>query len=215
MYLSLPFSKRQSKRRQNYLVAQPEMLSKAELITNEIFRLFEGRGNAISHDGRKEPIAVHMIQCGMLAMEHLSDLPVIIGALLHDIGHLLKPDVDTGTTAAFKLNHEVLGAEYLRRNGFSDRVCAMVAQQTQARRYLATTDTAYLARLTPASLQMLYGNGGPMTADETAAFEKHPYFGDIVNVCYWDEEVKNKRTVLLPLACFAKILVDHLWYRVQ
>lgn len=195
---------------QNTNSTAPKLPSHAEITTTDIFYLFERHG-AADYDGEPVSQASHMIQCAMLAMENMSDLPVIIGALLHDIGHLLKHEQKTKAMGGFGVvDHEGVGAWYLKHKGFSERVCAIVKHHVAAKRYLVATDNNYQKRLSPASLQTLVWQGGPMTPDETSAFEKQPYFTDIINVRHWDEEAKNTNAEVLPITYFQKILWDHL-----
>lgn len=213
MRLPFPFSKRH-----NAIQKSPESygtrsLTRAELIADEIMRLFETYG-AADYDGEPVSQTSHMVQCAMLAMEAISDLPVIIGALLHDVGHLLKHEQLTEAMGDYGVvNHEGIGAAYLRNRGFSERVCAIVDQHVAAKRYLVATDRTYQRKLSPASLKTLEWQGGPMTLEEVAAFEKQPYFLDILNVRRWDEEAKNRDAALLPVSWFRRIIWDHLTYR--
>jgi putative nucleotidyltransferase with HDIG domain len=147
----------------------------------------------------------------MLALDHNSDDAVVVGALLHDIGHLLKHSQPTEAMGSFGVvDHEGIGAAYLRSRRFSERVCAVVAEHVAAKRYLVATDKSYQQKLSPASVQTLHWQGGPMTTDEVAAFEKHPYFADIINVRLWDEQAKNRDAALLPVAWFRTRICEHL-----
>lgn len=214
MVLSLPFYKRFFKAKDNHLAVAPIPLSRAEMVADDIVNLFEKYG-AEAYDGEPVSQTSHMIQCAMLAMENISDLPIIIGALLHDIGHLLKHEQPTEAMGDFGVvNHEGIGAAYLRGKGFSERVCAMVEQHVAAKRYLVTTDKKYGANLSPASRQTLHWQGGPMTIDEAAAFEKHPFFTDIIKVRRWDEEAKKAQAALFPIAYFRRLIWDHLSLRI-
>ena len=173
-------------------------------------RLFEQHGDD-DYDGEPVSQTSHMIQCAMLAMDDVADRALVIGAFLHDIGHLLKHEQDTERMGAFGVvNHEGIGADYLRRHGFSNRICAVVENHVAAKRYLVATDTAYQARLSPASRETLRWQGGPMNSNEAAAFERHPFYTDIIKVRLWDEEAKNRSAVLLPLNHFRKLILDYL-----
>jgi 2-amino-1-hydroxyethylphosphonate dioxygenase (glycine-forming) len=213
MRIPFPFYKRHSIKKPTHSI-EARALTRAEQIATNIICLFETYGKE-DYDGEPVSQTSHMVQCAMLAMENMSDLPVIVGALLHDIGHLLKHEQATESMNRFGVvNHEGIGAAYLRRNGFSERVCAMVEQHVSAKRYLVTTDKSYHRRLSEASLQTLRWQGGPMTTDEVAAFERHPYFNDIIMVRRWDEEAKKKNADLLPVAWFYRLIWDHLSLRV-
>lgn len=188
--------------------------SKAEQIADEVIHVFETRG---AEDYFAGPVsqASHMVQCAMLAMESFSELPVIIGALLHDIGHLLTHEYPTETMGKVGVtSYEAIGGAYLRTKGFSERVCAIVEQQVAARRYLVTTDEDYKNKVSYDSLQTLSLQGGPMSTAEAAAFEKIAYFTDIINICRWNEQANNTNAVLVPVTWFWKLLWDHLYYRV-
>ena len=215
MRLPFPFSKRHNAIEKSPEAYGTRSLTRAELIADEIMRLFENYG-AADHNGAPVSQTSHMVQCAMLAMESISDLPVIIGALLHDIGQLLKREQFTEAMGDYgMINHEGIGAAYLRSRGFSERVCTIVAHHVSAKRYLVATDRTYQRKLSPASLKTLEWQGGPMTLEEVAAFEKQPYFLDMLNVCRWDEEAKSKEAALLPASWFRRIIWDHLTYRVQ
>jgi putative nucleotidyltransferase with HDIG domain len=215
MLLSFSFYKQPIKPKKCLMAAARKPVTPAEKVVTDIMYLFETHGTE-DYDGEPVSQASHMIQCAMLAMESISDLPVIIGALLHDIGHLLKHEQPIEAMGSYGVvNHEGIGAGYLQRKGFSEHVCAIVEHHVAAKRYLVTADKTYKDTLSPASLQTLRLQGGPMTPEEMAAFEKHPYFTDIINVRRWDEQAKNTRAVLLPVVYFRKIILDHLWYRIN
>src|SRR5438270_13980426 len=64
-------------------------LLRAEQVAADIIQLFETQGMKQCADAPLTQTE-HMVQSAMLAMEEMSELPVIIGALLHDIGYLLS-----------------------------------------------------------------------------------------------------------------------------
>jgi putative nucleotidyltransferase with HDIG domain len=152
-----------------------------------------------------------MIQCATLALEQHSDEEVVLGALLHDIGHLLKHEMPTEDMGGFGVvNHEGIGARYLKEKGFSDRVCAMVEMHVQAKRYLVATDPSYQEKLSEASWQTLNWQGGPMSNDEIEAFRKQLYFDDIIKVRLWDEQAKERGRALPSLSYFRKMIHEYL-----
>ena len=59
-----------------------------------------------------------------------------------------------------------------------------------AKRYLCATDAGYFGMLSPASVHTLGLQGGPMTAQEIALFEKEPYHREAVRVRRWDDQGK-------------------------
>ncbi len=177
---------------------------------NEIIELFEKYGDE-DYDGEPVSQTSHMIQCAMEAMAAGEDEDLILGSFLHDIGHLLKHIEQTEEMGNYGVvNHEGLGAQYLKENGFSQRICAMVENHVNAKRYLVATDETYLSKLSEASLQTLQWQGGPMHDSEIILFEQHPFFDDIIKVRLWDEKAKQRDAVLLPLSHFKMLVHDHL-----
>src|SRR5690242_16182926 len=111
----------------------------ADEIAEEIQLLFEQHGNE-DYDGEPVTQTSHMIQCAMQAMAEGGDMELIIGAFLHDLGHLLRYKMETEAMGKYGvMNHDGIGGEYLRQNGFSERVCAMVEEHVAAKRYLVST----------------------------------------------------------------------------
>lgn len=180
-------------------------------ITNEIMHLFEKYGNE-DYDGEPVSQTTHMIQCAMLAMEKNEDIELVLGALLHDIGHLLKHEQDTIAMGDYGVaNHEGIGGNYLRKNGFGERICAVVANHVNAKRYLVAVDPLYRDKLSEASIQTLnLWQGGPMNGAEIENFQLHPYFEDIIKVRLWDEAAKRTGMVMLPIQHFHDMIEDYL-----
>jgi len=182
-----------------------EQKKHTQLIADEIVQLFEEYGDE-DYDGEPVSQSSHMIQCAMLAMEE-GDMDITIGALLHDIGHLLKHIMRTEPMANFGVvNHEGIGAAYLKERGFPEKVCAIVANHVAAKRYLVATDELYAMKLSPASKETLKWQGGPMDDDEVTAFKQQPFFNDIIKVRLWDEQAKKYHTPVLPLSYFRPLM---------
>ena len=64
------------------------------VVTNEIIGLFEKWGDE-DYDGEPVSQASHMIQAAMQAIEAKANDELVIGAFLHDVGHLLKHEQQT------------------------------------------------------------------------------------------------------------------------
>ena len=143
----------------------------------------------------------HALQTAQLAEQAGADRETVVAAFLHDIGHLL-PEEDghtesTGPTyrAGYMdgygtVDHERLGADYLRGLGFSEKVAQLIENHVNAKRYLVAKSLDYVDRLSEASLRTLAFQGGSMTPDEAARFEQHPYFNEILQMRRWDEQAK-------------------------
>lgn len=179
-------------------------------IVSEIMLLYEKFGDE-DYDGEPVSQTAHMIQCAMEAMARGEDQELVLGAFLHDIGHLLKHVNITEEMGGYGVvNHEGIGADYLKQKGFSKRICAMVENHVNAKRYLVAVDENYKSKLSEASLQTLQWQGGPMHQSEIILFEQHPFFDDIIKVRSWDEMAKQPDAVLLPLSYFKKLISEHL-----
>lgn len=188
---------------------QKHVVSGPKQISDEIIALFNKYGSE-DYDGEPISQTSHMIQCAMLAMGD-GEIELTIGAFLHDIGHLLKHEQQTESMGSFGVvNHEGIGAAYLRERGFSDRICAIVANHVAAKRYLIATDEMYAAKLSPASRETLKWQGGPMNEKEVKTFKNHSFFDDIIKVRLWDEKAKDMNVTLLPISFFKNLIYNYL-----
>jgi predicted HD phosphohydrolase len=129
--------------------------------------------------------------------------------LLHDIGHLLDEEGlhDDGIGV---IDHDAVGARYLRERGFSDRVAQLVSGHVAAKRYLTLTNPSYFARLSPASVATLQLQGGPMTDEEASAFGRDPLFDQKLRLRSWDEQGKLPGWGVAPLSSYRDLLFAHL-----
>lgn len=133
----------------------------------------------------------HALQCALLAEQANADAETVVAAFLHDIGHLLPPELAGGYMDGYgTVDHEKLGADYLREMGFPEKVAQLIEHHVNAKRYLVFKNPNYFARLSEASIKTLEFQGGPMTAREAAAFEANPYFKGILQMRTWDEQAK-------------------------
>lgn len=157
-----------------------------ETITN----LFE-QGGQDAYFGEPVTQLEHALQCALLAEQANADAETVVAAFLHDIGHLLPPELAGGYMDGYgTVDHEKLGADYLREMGFSEKVAQLIEHHVNAKRYLVFKNPNYFARLSEASIKTLEFQGGPMTAGEAAAFEANPYFKGILQMRTWDEQAK-------------------------
>ena len=111
-------------------------MDKVSSIVNDIFDLYRTYG---SEDYIGEPVSQieHMSQAGQLAIASGHEDEVVLAAFFHDIGHLLdfkNPDKRMGEFGV--IDHEALGAQYLREKGFSNLITTLVANHVNAKRYL-------------------------------------------------------------------------------
>ena len=169
----------------------------AEQAIAEVFGLYERHGAA---DYIGEPVSQieHMSQAAQRAMAEGFDDEVVLAAFFHDIGHLCgQGGANMGGYGV--VSHEHLGADYLRRAGFSERLAKLVEYHVQAKRYLTFSEPDYYARLSEASRRTLGYQGGVMSAEEARAFEQDPLCAVSLRMRHWDEQAKEMHVPLLDL----------------
>ena len=170
---------------------------KAEQVVAEVFALYEQHGAA---DYIGEPVSQieHMSQAAQLAMAEGFDDEVVLAAFFHDIGHLC--DEGGASMGGYGVvSHERLGADYLRRAGFSERLARLVKYHVEAKRYLTFSQPDYYERLSEASRRTLVYQGGVMSAEEARAFEQDPLCAVSLRLRHWDEEAKVMQVPVLDL----------------
>jgi [1-hydroxy-2-(trimethylamino)ethyl]phosphonate dioxygenase len=151
-------------------------------IVDDIFRLFATKGSS-EYGGERVSQLEHALQSAHLAQTESAPPNMIVAALLHDVGHLLADAPDA--------SHEEIGKAYVAEH-FSDSVSEPVKLHVAAKRYLCATDTQYLGQLSPASLQSLHYQGGPMSDTEQDAFEEETFFREAVTLRHWDDRAKTE-----------------------
>lgn len=139
-----------------------------------------------------EPVTMeqHMLQGATLAEQSGMPEDIIVGALLHDIGHFTSEFGTFSMADTEDRFHEEAGAQVLAQF-FPSVIIDCVRYHVAAKRYLCATRPDYFERLSHASIHSLNLQGGPMSADEVAAFEQNPNLDKIVQVRYFDEAGKD------------------------
>lgn len=189
----------------------------ARKITNEIMDLYAGYGGA-EYAGEKVSQLEHMVQAAQLAEEQGYDEEVILAAFLHDIGHISEAarvgDANSAPAEEMDgfgiMDHEALGADFLREKGFSKKIARLVESHVEAKRYLTVKDPAYYDQLSEASKRTLDYQGGPMTPEEAEAFEQYPLFELIIQMRKWDEQAKIEQKPLPDLDHYRQMMFRHL-----
>lgn len=152
--------------------------------------IFDRRGDE-EYLGEPVTMAEHMLQGATIAEQNGQPEEIIVGALLHDIGHF------TSEFGTFSMDdtedrfHEEAGAEVLEQF-FPSVITDCVRYHVAAKRYLCATKPEYFNRLSEASIHSLNLQGGPMNAEEVAEFEKNPNLKQIIAVRYLDEAGKRE-----------------------
>jgi [1-hydroxy-2-(trimethylamino)ethyl]phosphonate dioxygenase len=150
----------------------------------------------------------HALQAAHFAREERAPDYLVIAALLHDIGHLVEDTPEDTADLGIDARHEEIGEAWLARR-FGPEVYEPVHLHVAAKRYLCATDPHYFSRLSPASVQSLQLQGGPMSADEIAVFESNQYFQEAVRLRLWDDKAKVPGFATAELPSYRRIIDLH------
>ena len=173
-------------------------------IAEQVVDLFERHGRE-AYFGEAISILEHSLQSAWLAAQHSARPHLIVAALLHDVGHLLHGMSEDIANHGVDAHHEAIGAQWLRSR-FGPEVSEPVRLHVDAKRYLCAIEPAYLAQLSPSSLQSLALQGGPFTTDEVRDFEQNPNFEDAVALRRWDDAAKSVDVTVPDLGAYIGLL---------
>ena len=165
-------------------------------IIDSTFALYERHGSD-DYIGEAITQLEHMSQAAQLAIAEGFDDEVVLAAFFHDIGHLCGGDASMGGYGV--VSHERIGAEYLRRCGFGERMVRLVQYHVEAKRYLTLRQPGYYQRLSEASRRTLEYQGGVMSEDEADVFERDPLFEVSLRMREWDERAKVVGVTVIDL----------------
>jgi phosphonate degradation associated HDIG domain protein len=157
-------------------------------IVDEVLELFHTQGHA-AYFGEPVSQTEHALQTAWQAEQEGAVGTVVVAALLHDVGHLLRGLPEDIADRGIDGRHEMAGEAWLARS-FGPAVTEPIRLHVAAKRYLCAVDAEYRQQLSPASLQSLALQGGPFNAEEVRAFEQHPYHREAVQLRRWDDRAK-------------------------
>ncbi len=175
-----------------------------------IIGLYEQYGN---EDYIGEPVSQieHMCQAAQLAEAAGYEEAVILAAFFHDIGHLCEHIMPVKQMDVYGVvDHEKLGADFLREKGFAEAIASLVENHVQAKRYLTYHFPEYYEQLSEASKKTLAFQGGPMTLEEAMAFEADPLFDLHIKIRRWDEQAKKEQQPLPALGVYREMIIRQL-----
>ncbi len=167
---------------------------------DELAELMAARGGR--NYGENISIAEHSLLTAASAESHGAPDALVAACLLHDVGHWLdEPDDEYGIHS-----HGDTGADWVAKR-WPAAVAEPVRLHVAAKRYLCATDPDYHDRLSPASQYTLTKQGGPMSAEEVAAFEARPHSDDAVQLRQWEDDFgKLSGRTIPPLSHFRPLL---------
>lgn len=153
------------------------------LTLSSIAALFENHGTAY-YGGEAISQTAHALQCAQLAEQAGDPEPLIVAALLHDIGHLMLAE-----SLTTDMRHQETGADALA-SLFGEDVTEPVRMHVAAKRYLCAVDPAYFDTLSPVSVHSLSLQGGPYDSEQASAFAAQAHADAAVRLRRYDDLAK-------------------------
>lgn len=157
----------------------------------------------------REPVSQleHALQCAHLAEVADESPQTIAAALLHDLGHLLRPDgVDNGGSGASRDDlHQYIALPFLRAT-FCDEVLEPIRLHVDAKRYLCHVDPTYFDTLSLASVRSLQLQGGAFDGEQADRFMKNPHAQAAVRLRRYDDLAKVPGARTPSMAHFVKLI---------
>jgi [1-hydroxy-2-(trimethylamino)ethyl]phosphonate dioxygenase len=158
------------------------------LQSEDLVHLLSARGGS-AYFGEPVSILEHSLQAAHSAEVAGAGPAAISAALLHDIGHMLHGLDEQIAHRGQDGLHEEVAAAYLSP-WFGEDVTTPIRLHVPAKRFLCWRDHEYLARLSPASIESLRLQGGPMNDEQAAVFLRHPFAEAAIALRQWDDEAK-------------------------
>ncbi|WP_171101585.1 HD domain-containing protein [Ruegeria sp. HKCCD7255] len=166
--------------------------------------IFDRRGSE-EYLGEPVTMAQHMLQGATIAEQNNMPEEIIVGALLHDIGHFTSEFGSYHPDDTEDRHHEDAGAAVLEQF-FPSVITDCCRYHVAAKRYLCATKPAYYDCLSAASVHTLELQGGPMSAEEVTTFQANPNLEAIIQVRYLDEAGKSPDMDTPDFAHFAPMV---------
>ena len=172
-------------------------------VSEEVFELFNRRGRD-AYFGESVSILEHSLQAAWFATQSGAESQLVVAALLHDIGHLLHGLPEDIAKHDLDGRHEVVGEAWLRLR-FGPEISEPVRLHVDAKRFLCV-EPAYLAQVSPSSIQSLRLQGGPFSPDQARDFEQHPHFQRAVALRRWDDAAKVADLIVPGMMAYEEVL---------
>lgn len=177
-----------------------------DVLADNLIGLYHARGQnrydeAVTQDE-------HACQAADLARADGASDELVVAALLHDLGHLLLNEHEERQRSGDRdFHHEDVAARFLQ-SWYPPAVVEPVVQHVAAKRYLCAVEPAYFDTLSPASVQSLKMQGGPMSPDEAAEFAASPHADACVALRRWDDLAKDPDRAVPPIESYRELLMS-------
>lgn len=199
----------------------------AHQTVSQLFDILIAQGDG-SYLGEPLSQLEHSLQCAHLARQdpnHGHDDEVVLAALLHDVGRfipaalkmekLIAPD---GSYVG-RASHDLLGEQYLRDIGYSEKVAQLVGAHVMAKRYLTAVDKAYYDALSASSKKSLVfqvsyfsgrscpgsdlqWQGGVFDERQVKDAQQDPLLQQKLAIRRWDDQAKVPNLEVPPLSAY-------------
>lgn len=153
-----------------------------------ILALFAEKGDS-EYGGEAVTQREHGLQAAACALRDGVDDPLVVAALLHDLGHMLHDLPEDAPDEGIDDAHEVTAARRLAP-WFGPEVTEPIRLHVDAKRYLTAVEPGYMALLSEPSITSLMLQGGPMDEAAQEEFRRNPHWEAAVQLRRWDEEAK-------------------------
>ena len=164
-----------------------------------IFDLYRKYGSS-DYIGENVSQLQHALQCAHQAeLEYHNNPEYILGAFLHDIGHLIALDNKTIDIKFENIsmdglglnNHELIGSLFLKKMGIPEEIYSLGEYHVLAKRYLITTNPDYFNELSEASKETFWKQGGNLSEVEINEFDKNKFNKIYLRMRIWDDKAKD------------------------
>lgn len=166
-------------------------------------------GGGTAYFGEPVTVLEHSLQAASVIRSDGGPETLVAAALLHDLGHLLHLEGEDAAQRGLDTRHEELGAAALGDH-LPASVLEPIRMHVAAKRYLCFAEPEYMQDLSPASLESLGLQGGPMTAAEAEEYLATPHAGDAVALRRADDAAKIAGLEVPGLDTY-RALVAGLW----
>ena len=178
------------------------------LNVESLIDLLNTRGGA-AYFGEPVSILEHSLQAAHSAELAGAGDAGISAALLHDVGHMLHGLDEEIASRGQDGMHEEIAANYLSR-WFGEDVTTPIRLHVPAKRFLCWREPGYLEQLSPASIESLALQGGPMSPAEAEAFLSSPHAAAAITLRHADDAAKVRGLEVPQLNAYRGV-IKPLW----
>ena len=175
---------------------------------DHVFELLATGGGA-AYFGETGSVLEHSLQAAWFVQRSDAGVALVAAALLHDLGHLVHTEGEDAAQRGLDTRHEELAVEALAGH-LPDSVLDPIRMHVAAKRYLCFAEPKYLAGLSPASVESLALQGGPMTVTEAEGYLALPHARDAIRLRRADDAAKVQGITVPGLETY-RTLVSSLW----